>query len=361
MTIINFLNFSDSSTISIFDGLSNISIEQPDGMSNKEFIKILEDIAKEQNIDIAYQSLSNDAKGINIYKTNNTNNFLNINTYNNTQKISDKQCISTLSSVEGYQVIPIYISTFMRNTTIYTFDKCANHRIASTSFMIKENCADEFINALNDVGINAELNVVPLTYPANQYNEFNYSFCLFLVVLLSIFISFIDNAKTHTLKRLEGYSSLRIMAEESASMLFVLLIIFIAIESINIALFAVHNIEILNEYLLFNINSLLRIYLPIIVFAVLLSSLTVIQHSSNLYIKGKVNKTFILYATATIKTVAFVFMCAPFITAIILLPNYINSYQLSTKVNTMLSNYVEPSFTPTEDNYHILKIFIIKR
>lgn len=360
MTIVNFLNFSDSSTISVFDGLSNIAIEQPDNMSNKDFIRILEDTAKNQNIDIAYQSLSNDTKGINIYKTNNTSDFMNINTYNNIQQISDNQCISTLSSVEGYKVVPLYMSTFVRNTTIYTFDKCVNHRISSTNFMIKENRADEFIKALNDIGINAEMNVVPLTYPANQYNEFNYSFCILLVVLLSIFISFIDNAKTHTLKRLEGYSSLRIMAEESVGILFVLLIIFIAIESISIALFAVHNIEILDEFILFNIKSLLGIYLPVIVFAVLLSSLTVIQHSNNLYIKGKANKAFILYATATVKTVAFVFMCAPFITAVILLPNYINSYQLSAKANNILTGYVEPLLTSIEDDSHNIKTFYNK-
>lgn len=77
MTIVNFLNFSDSSTISVFDGLSNISIEQPDNMSNKDFIGILEDTAEKLNIDIAYQSLDSNKKGINIYKTNNKSDFLN--------------------------------------------------------------------------------------------------------------------------------------------------------------------------------------------------------------------------------------------------------------------------------------------
>lgn len=199
MTIVNFLNFSNDSTISIFDGLTNISIEQPDGMCNSEFIKILENTAKKLNIDIAYQSTSNDAKGINIYKTNNTDNFMDISTDNNVQQISDSECISTLSSVNGYKVIPLYISKFVRNTTIYTFNKCVNNKLAATSFMIKENGADEYINALNNKGINAELNVVPVTFDGNPYNEFEYSFCLLLVVVLAIFISFIDNAKTHTL------------------------------------------------------------------------------------------------------------------------------------------------------------------
>lgn len=357
MTIVNFLNFSDSSTISIFDGLSNISIKRPENMSNKDFVEILENISKKQNIDIAYQHFSTDAKGINIYKTNNTNDFMNINTANNIQQISDNQCISTISSIEGYQVVPLYISSFVRDTTIYTFDKCVNHRISPTSFMIKENGADKFIDALNDVGIKAELNVVPVTYSANQYDAFDYSFCLFLVVLLAVFISFIDNAKTHTLKRLEGYSTARIMAEESIGMLFCLLIIFTVVEAVSITFFAVHNIQILDEFILFNINSLLKIYLPLIVLAVLLSSLTVMQHSNNLYIKGKVNKSFILYATATVKTVAFVFMCAPFITAVIFLPKYVNSYQLSAKVNNMLTGYVEPLLSYTEDNFFAVKNF----
>lgn len=356
MTVVNFLNFSNSSTISVFDGLSNVYIKQPDDMSNNDFVKLLKNTAEKLNTDIGYQHLSNDAKSINIYKTNKTSDFMNINSYNNIQQISDKQCISTLSSVEGYQVIPLYISTFVRDTTIYTFDKCVNHNL-STSFMVKSEDADVFVNALNDMGVNAELNVVPLTYTANQYNEFNYSFCPFLVVLLAIFISFVDNAKTHTLKRLEGYSASRIMAEEAMGMLFVLLIIFVTVEAVSIAVFAVHNIKILNEFILFNINSLLKMYLPVIVFTVLLSSLTVMQHSNNLYIKGKVNKTFIMYATATVKTVAFVFMCAPFITAVVTLPGYINTYRLSVQVNSMLSSYVEPLLSITENSVNVKEFY----
>lgn len=358
MTIVNFLNFSEDNTMSIFDGLTNISIEQPDDMSNSEFIEVLENTAKNLNIDIAYQKLSNDAKGINIYKTNNTNDFMNINTDNNIQQISKNECISTLPSVKGYKVIPLYISTFLRNTTIYTFDKCVNNKLSETSFIIKEDAnAYEFINVLNDKGINAQLDTVPVTFDDNPYNEFEYSFCLLLVVVLAIFISFIDNAKTHTLKHLEGYSSARIMIEESGGILLVLLIIFSVIEIINISMFAIYNSKILNEYILFNINSLIKIYLPIIVFTVLLSSLTVITHSSNLYIKGKVNRTFILYATATVKVIAFVFMCAPFISSIDILPSHINTYLLSSKVNDMLSSYVEPLITIGDNENNLRKFY----
>lgn len=357
MTIVNFLNFSEDNTMSIFDGLTNILIEQPDDMSNSEFVKTLENTAKELNIDIAYQKSDNDAKGISIYKTNNTSNFMNINTDNNIQQISGNECMSTLPSVKGYKVIPLYISTFKRNTTIYTFDKCLNNKFSSAGFMVKEENANEFINALNDKGIKSELNIAPLVLGGSLYNEFEYSFCLLLVVVLAIFISFIDNAKTHTLKHLEGYSSARIIIEESSNILLVLLIIFSVIEIINISMFAIYNSKILNEYILFNINSLIKIYLPIIVFAVLLSSLTVIAHSSNLYIKGKVNRTFILYATATVKVIAFVFMCAPFISSVDILPSHINTYLLSSKANNILSSYVEPLITIDENEDNLRKFY----
>ena len=326
-------------------------------MSNSDFIEVLENTAKKLNKDIAYQSLSNDAKSISIYKTNNTKDFMNINSCNNIQQITDKQCISTLSSVKGYQIIPLYISSFVRNTTIFTFDKCVNHNLAATSFMVKEDDADEFVSALNAAGINAELNVVSITFLAIQYNELNYSFCIFLMVLLAIFISFIDNAKTHTLKRLEGYSSIGIMAEESLSMILVLLGIFATVEAVGITLFAIHNVKILDGFIMFNINSLLKIYLPIIVFVVLLASLTVICHSNNLYIKGKVNKGFILCAAAVIKTITFVFMCAPFTIAVTLLPGYINTYTLSVQVHDLLSSYVELSFNDGLDENSMLKFY----
>lgn len=349
ISVVNFLNYSNASSVSIFKGLDSVYVEKPEGIKNRAFVKQIEKIAEELNIDIAYQVLSDNAKTMNIYKTNNTDDFLNINLQGESQKLAKNQCISTLPKVDGYEVIPLYISTFVRNTTVYPIENCDYTCLAVNTIIVSENDEGIFLTELENAGIELGESSAPVAIFGNIYDEAAYTVCPLLVVVFSIFIYFLSNAKKHTLKRLEGYSPYEIMLEEIGTVLLRLAIIFVIAEGLNVLLFAIHNINLLQEYLQYTAGSILAIYIPIIILATLLSSVTVIFHGSNLYIKGKESKTPILVLSAIIKTVTFVLMCLPLISSATSLPKCIADYITVSDAYAKLENYVAVRMTDSND------------
>lgn len=349
VTVINFLNYSGNSTMLVFDNTDDLTVITNDKISNTQLIKLLVKTAKELNTDVAFQTWIDDLSVRKIYKTNNTDDFLNLDIYGESQKLSDKQCISTLSQVKGYTVIPLNISNFQYDTTVYPLTESNYSSVDSTTFKVSSEFVGDFQSVLEKNGIELVSFSLPLQAFLNVYNPFTNSVCPFLVVLFSIFIYFLNNAKRHTLKRLEGYSSYRIMLEEIGTVLLRLAIIFVIAEGLNVLLFAIHNINLLQEYLQYTAGSILAIYIPIIILATLLSSVTVIFHGSNLYIKGKESKTPILVLSAIIKTVTFVLMCLPLISSATSLPKCIADYITVSDAYAKLENYVAVRMTDSND------------
>lgn len=349
VTVINFLNYSGNSTMLVFDNTDDLTVITNDKISNTQLIKLLVKTAKELNTDVAFQTWSDDLSVRKIYKTNNTDDFLNLDIYGESQKLSDKQCISTLSQVKGYTVIPLNISNFQYDTTVYPLTESNYSSVDSTTFKVSSEFVGDFQSVLGKNGIELVSFSLPLQEFLNVYNPFTNSVCPFLVVLFSIFIYFLNNAKRHTLKRLEGYSPYEIMLEEIGTVLLRLAIIFVIAEGLNVLLFAIHNINLLQEYLQYTAGSILAIYIPIIILATLLSSVTVIFHGSNLYIKGKESKTPILVLSAIIKTVTFVLMCLPLISSATSLPKCIADYITVSDAYAKLENYVAVRMRDSND------------
>ena len=350
VTVINFLNYSGNSTMLVFDNTDDLTVITNDKISNTQLIKLLVKTAKELNTDVAFQTWSDDLSVRKIYKTNNTDDFLNLDIYGESQKLSDKQCISTLSQVKGYTVIPLNISNFQYDTTVYPLTESNYSSVDSTTFKVSSEFVGDFQSVLEKNGIELVSFSLPLQAFLNVYNPFTNSVCPFLVVLFSIFIYFLNNAKRHTLKRLEGYSSYRIMLEEIGTILLRLAIIFAVVEVLNAVLFAIHNINLLPQYLQYTASSILTVYIPAIIFVTLLSSVAVIFHNNNLYIKGKENKTFVLILSAVIKTITTVLMCVMLIDSINALGYSVNKYITAKEAHTRLSGYTSVRMTPVTNS-----------
>lgn len=350
VTVINFLNYSGNSKMLVFDNTDDLTVITDNKISNTQLTKLLVKTAKELNTDVAFQTWSDDLSVRKIYKTNNTDDFMNLDIYGESQKLSDKQCISTLSQVKGYTVIPLNISNFQYDTTVYPLTESNYSSVDSTTFKVSSEFVGDFQSVLEKNGIELSGLSLPLQELLNVYNSFTYSVCPFLVVLFSIFIYFLNNAKRHTLKRLEGYSSYRIMLEEIGTVLLRLAIIFVIAEGLNVLLFAIHNINLLPQYLQYTASSILAIYIPIIILATLLSSVAVIFHSNNLYIKGKENKTFVLILSAVIKTITTVLMCVMLIDSINTLGYSVNKYITAKEAHTRLSGYTSVRMTPVTNS-----------
>ena len=89
VTVINFLNYSGNSTMLVFDNTDDLTVITNDKISNTQLIKLLVKTAKELNTDVAFQTWSDDLSVRKIYKTNNTDDFLNLDIYGESQKLSD--------------------------------------------------------------------------------------------------------------------------------------------------------------------------------------------------------------------------------------------------------------------------------
>ena len=153
VTVINFLNYSGNSTMLVFDNTDDLTVITNDKISNTQLIKLLVKTAKELNTDVAFQTWSDDLSVRKIYKTNNTDDFLNLDIYGESQKLSDKQCISTLSQVKGYTVIPLNISNFQYDTTVYPLTESNYSSVDSTTFKVSSEFVGDFQSVLEKNGI----------------------------------------------------------------------------------------------------------------------------------------------------------------------------------------------------------------
>ena len=151
--VINFLNYSGNSTMLVFDNTDDLTVITNDKISNTQLIKLLVKTAKELNTDVAFQTWIDDLGVRKIYKTNNTDDFLNLDIYGESQKLSDKQCISTLSQVKGYTVIPLNISNFQYDTTVYPLTESNYSSVDSTTFKVSSEFVGDFQSVLEKNGI----------------------------------------------------------------------------------------------------------------------------------------------------------------------------------------------------------------
>lgn len=343
ISIVNYSNFAYMNKNSIYNGLTEVIAERPENTTNKQLIADIEDICQKLGTDVMYSTSADNGTSRLFYKTNNLDNFLNIKTGGDTQKLKSGECLSTLDSVDKHDVKALYMSVLFGNSTIYPFEECIEYNLTTAGFCVKTEAYNDFISELESKGYTAYLNENPLTLGDTLYNMTDYITCPFIIFVLSLFIYFINNGKEHMLKKLEGYSSTNIIIEKIGKFIVEFLMIFIIIEAINLIVFSIFNNGLLTDYIIYTIHSPITMCLGLVVMALLLSSLAVIFHNNNIFIKGKRSKNTVLYLTAAAKIAVIIFICTPFVVSMRILPSIISNYHNAKVVEEKTQNYVVPN------------------
>lgn len=343
ISIVNYFNFSYQVNTSLYNGLCEIIVENTSKKSNTDIINDLKEISASIGSDIFCKTAENNGKLTVIYKTNNTEDFLNINIDNNSQVLKKNQCISTCKSVEGYDVITLRMPILYYDYTIYSFDHCKNIRFDKIGYCVKEEYANSFIDKFNTMGYSADYSGFPLYISGDLYELNNYAVFPLAIMVLAIFIYFMNNAKEHVLEKMEGYSSVQVILQELKRFLPVLLVIFAVVQIVNIIVYSVLNNGLLMEYIQYNINSDLFVYLGITLIAMLLASCVVLVHTGTAYIKGRKSKKTVLIITALAKIALTVALSVNLVGTVEMVVAISSSINVTNVISDKITNYVNPN------------------
>ncbi len=359
ISLVNYFNFSYQENTSLYNGLCGIIVENTEKKSNANIISDLKDISADIGSDIFYKTAENNGKLMVIYKTNNSNDFLNINIDENSQILQKNQCISTCKSVKEYDVIPLKMPMLYYDYTIYSFDDCKNARLNKASYCVREEYADNFIESFNTMGYTASYSEFPLYISGDLYELTDYVIFPLIITVLAIFIYFMDNAKEHVLEKMEGYNSYEVILQELKRLVPVLLSIFVVVQIVNVVIYSIVNNGLLLKYIQYNINSDLFIYIAITLMALLVASAIVLVHTGTAYIKGKKSEKTILIITALAKTVLTIVLSVHLVTTVEMLGVIASSINVTNVISDKISNYVNPNVYGdlTDEDYKNLEKF----
>ena len=162
------LNYTDYAETLPFNNFVKISVTAPDGITNNQAATDIISTAKSLNTDILYYRYNSDNTRT-IYKTNNLDNFLEIEISSDTQRLKSNQCISTEKEIIGYNVISLYTSPFCTSTTIYSMDINSLINFTCNEFCVYNSSAEDFVSKLSELGYIAEVNTLALYLSDEPY------------------------------------------------------------------------------------------------------------------------------------------------------------------------------------------------
>lgn len=342
-SVVNYSNFAYENKNSIYNGLVEIIVERPDNKNNTNVVNDLKDICKQIDSDVMYSTVGNKGTSRLFFKTSNHNDFLYIKTESGSQILKSGECLSTLKSVENYNVIPIYMSNMFGDTTVYPFEECVNYNLSIANFCIQQEAFTDFTVLLENKGYTVRENEMPIALGYKLYEMSDYILCPFIILSLSIFIYFMNDSKKHIVKKLNGYHSATIIFQEVFLILASFLLIFLTTQFINFALFYFLNNVSVTDYIIYTLNSPLCVWIGFVLIALLLASLLVIIHNKTEFVKGRKDKKLILCVITVTKVVVILFMYVPLMLSASTLPNIINIHRASVEVAEKTVNYVIPN------------------
>lgn len=335
---LNFLNMSFNSMMSVTQEKANVLVEKPENITNKECLNDIINTCIDLNGDVMIERFDAKKKIRKLYKTNVNDDFIDIKTGNGSQLLNNGECLSTQSTVDGYQVIPLFMSTLTQNTTIYSIESSADFDLSGT-YYVDENIVNDFADKLTAKGYTVNM-PQQFDLSGDVYDVLAYAFAPLLIVIVGIFIYFVSKGKEHTLKRLEGYSAVQIIIKETVPMIKNFLLIFLLIQVINIGIFAFTTKGLTAEYIHYIMQAQAPIYLFIIILGVIACSLTVLMHKKQSYINGKTNRNIVFVITSVLKLVCVIVLCFNFIYLSLVIPESFSKYLNVKMADETFRDYV---------------------
>lgn len=145
------------------------------------------------------------------YKTNNSDNFIDINSDKGTLECNQGEIIST----KNYKNSKFYRLNVANTNSEITFRNIldsANHNFTSDIFYVRSENCDTIVNAIADIGYNVEIK--DSTIISGKYSILIFAGIPILLFLTSIAFYGLSKGKVNVLKKMDGFRSVNILKDD---------------------------------------------------------------------------------------------------------------------------------------------------
>lgn len=287
-----------------------ITIEKPEEVENKEFLKTIEETVKGLNTDIMYRYVK-------VYG----------------------------SDLEYEYYRTAYTSTFVKksfenilqNIKFYSLSEAESYDLTTGTYYISKDKAEQLIIALREVGYNAAISTTVSVTGKTSVILFTV-IPIFLMIMSMVFYT-LSNGKKNMLKKMEGYTLIDIALEELRSRGRIFLVILGVVEIFAFSVNAIRFKVGIWEYCKYECQYLV-IGLIVCLAGSLISFVVIAGQKKVDYIKGKIPKKGIYYISMLAIGIFLVFIVFFMSISLRNIKTYYNTYRTAQFMSDKIEGYV---------------------
>ena len=291
-----------------FDALDQIErdkitivIEKPANISTMEFLAGIDHVTEEVHADIMLRRVENinGKSHYQYFKTSHTTDFLKISSSAGNNQLENGECISTTTPAE-YNVHRLNVSALMQDISFYPFSDAGQYDLSNATYYVKMGQQSAIIDAIKQLGYAVTVN--PTSYISGQFSVLLFGFVPAFMLVASMAFYSLSNGKKNVLKKMEGYATRDVLADEVKSIFAIFAISFLVIEAVTLIVAAALYQTALLQYILFALPNI-AVLIIVVLAGFVLSTLIVCRQNSAEHIKGRVPRRGIYLTTILAKGV----------------------------------------------------------
>lgn len=306
LSALSCVNFSLDAVERMEKDKATILIEEPEGMSNKDFLARISDALGRHDIDIMYRYISEgDGKPEYMYyKTNHTDDFLEISAGEDMKRIEAGECISTMQP-EGYNVYQLFVSDLLQDISIYPWEDAEKYDLSGMTCYVKSTRLVESVEVLEKEGFTVT--------PGNgAYISGKFSVTLFglvpaFMLITSIVFYTLSNGKKNVLKKIDGCAVPDILWDEIKATIPALGICFVVIAIIHDGIALRLYPKAFFQYFCYSVQYL-AFGLMVLLCGIFAAAFLVLLQKSAEHVKGRVPRRGIYVTSVLAKCVFVIFI-----------------------------------------------------
>lgn len=300
LSALSCLNFAFSSLDQVEEDKLMLTIEKPAEQSNSDFLTDIDHALAGAHADLMFRHVDNSGEKSHYqyYKTNHTADFLDLSAHT---VLESGECLSTTEPV-GYTVLPLHVASLMQDISFFPWADAGQFDLTAGTYYVKMGQQSIVADTLRQLGYT--VTIQPTNYISGQFSVLLFGFVPAFMLIASIAFYILSNGKQNVLKKMEGYITRNILADEVRSAGFPLAVSFLAVEGVSLIAAAVLYRSAWGQYILFSLPNFAVLFVATLV-GLALAGLLVSRQKSAEHIKGRVPKRGI-YVTTILAKIVFV-------------------------------------------------------
>ena len=303
LSALSCFNFAFEALDQIEGDKSMLTIGKPAEMPNDRFLASIDDALAEIHADIMFRYVDNTGEKAHYqyYKTSHTADFLESLANADAAVLQSGECLST-TMPDGYAIQPLRVSSLMQDISVFPWSDAGPFDLSMATYYVKAGQQSIVADAIGQLGYTVA--VSSTNYISGQFSVLLFGFVPSFMLVASMAFYILSNGKRNVLKKMEGYVTGNILANEAKETFPVLAISLLAVGFFSLVVAAFLYQDSLLQYALFSLPNI-AICLAVLAVGTVLSGLLIHRQSSAEYVKGRVPRRGI-YAITILAKVVFV-------------------------------------------------------